>query len=189
MLPACRHLELPGVAALVVQEARVVVAFVEVFEDAGKDFWELFGEVDSFGGALEELAAADGGEEGGCREYVFMRGEEALLGAHAECDNGGSQVAGVEFQSGIRFRSGVERLPWLRWILMLPRPFHFLRSCGLVSERSLLPARRHGLARTMLGEAVIVVGPPGKHVERLICARLQREALPGRRCGVLMREH
>ena len=99
MLPARRHLELPGVAALVVQEARVVVAFVEVFEDAGEDFRELFGEVDSFGGALEELAAADGSEERGCREDVFVGGEEALHGADAECDNGRGQVAGVNFQS------------------------------------------------------------------------------------------
>ena len=72
---------------------------------------------------------------------------------------------------------------------MLPGPLHFLRSGGLVSERSLLPARRHGFAGTMLGEAVIVVRPPGKHVELRICTKLQREALPGRRCGVLMREH
>ena len=35
----------------------------------------------------------------------------------------------------------------------------------------------------MLGEAVIVVGPPGKHDELLVCKRLQRETLPGR--GVL----
>lgn len=31
-------LELPGVEALVVLQARVVVALVEVFEDAGEDF-------------------------------------------------------------------------------------------------------------------------------------------------------
>ena len=78
------------------QEAGVVVAFVEVFEDGGEDFGKLFGEVDSFGGGLEELAAADGGEEGGVGENVFVGGEEALLGSDAEGDDGGGQVASVE---------------------------------------------------------------------------------------------
>ena len=78
------------------EEAGVVVAFVEVFEDGGEDFGEFFGEVDSFGGGFEELAAADGGEEGGVGEDVFVGGEEALLGADAEGDDGGGQVAGVE---------------------------------------------------------------------------------------------
>ena len=91
-----RYLELPGVAALVVQQAGVVVAFVEVFEHGGEDFRELFREVDAFGGAFEELAAADGGEEGGGGEYVFVGGEEALLGADAKGDDGGGQVAGVD---------------------------------------------------------------------------------------------
>ena len=63
-LPRRRRLfQLPGVAALVVQEARVVVALVEVFENGGEDFGEGVGQVDPFGGGLEELAAADGGEE------------------------------------------------------------------------------------------------------------------------------
>ena len=88
--------ELPRISALVVEEAGVVVAFVEVFEDGGEDFGELFGEVDSFGGGLEELAAADGGEEGGVGEDVFVGGEETLLGADAEGDDGGGQVARVE---------------------------------------------------------------------------------------------
>ena len=91
-----RHFELPRISALVVEEAGVVVAFVEVFEDGGEDFGELFGEVDSFGGGLEELAAADGGEEGGVGEDVFVGGEKALLGADAEGDDGGGQVARVE---------------------------------------------------------------------------------------------
>lgn len=76
------------------QKAGVVVAFVEVFEDGGEDFGELFGQVDSFGGGLEELAAADGGEEGGVGEDVFVGCEEPLLGAHAEGDDGRGQVAG-----------------------------------------------------------------------------------------------
>ena len=91
-----RHFELPCISALVVQQAGVVVAFVEVLEDGGEDFRELFWEVDSFGGGLEELAAADGGEEGGGGEDVFVGGEEALLDSDAEGDDGGGQVAGVE---------------------------------------------------------------------------------------------
>ena len=91
-----RHLEFPCVAALVVQEARVVVAFVEVFEDGGEDLRDFFGQGDPFSAGLEELAAADGGEEGGVGEDVFVGGEEALLGADAEGDDGGGQVARVE---------------------------------------------------------------------------------------------
>ena len=54
----------------------------------------------------------------------------------------------------------------------------------MVSKRSLLPARsllacRDGLASTMLGEAVILMRPPGPHCELLICKRLQSEVLPG----------
>ena len=89
LLRGRRHLELPGVAALVVQEARVVVAFVEVFEHRGEDFGDFFGQGDSFGAGFEELAAADGGEEGGVGEDVFVGGEEALFGADAEGDDGG----------------------------------------------------------------------------------------------------
>ena len=69
------------------QQARVVVALVEVFEDGGEDLGEFFGEVDSFGAGLEELAAADGGEEGGGGEDVLVGGEEALLHADAEGDD------------------------------------------------------------------------------------------------------
>lgn len=70
--------QLPSIPPLVVQQARVVVAFVEVFEDGGKDLGDFFGEVDSLGCGLEELTAADGGEEGGGGEDVFVCGEEAL---------------------------------------------------------------------------------------------------------------
>ena len=71
------------------EEAGVVVAFVEVLEDGGEDFGDFFGEGNSFGGGLEELAADDCGEEGGSRENVFVGGEEALFGADAEGDDGG----------------------------------------------------------------------------------------------------
>ena len=80
--------KLPGVFTLVVEETGVVVAFVEVFEDGGEDLGDFFGEGDSFGGRLEELAADDCGEEGGSGEDVFMGGEEPLFGADAERDDG-----------------------------------------------------------------------------------------------------
>lgn len=72
---------------------------------------------------------------------------------------------------------------------MLPGPLQLLGSCSMVSKRSLLLAGRDRLARTMLREAVIMVRPPGKHDELLVCTRLQSEVLPGRRCCILMREH
>ena len=81
--------KLPCILTLVVEETRVVVAFVEVFEDGGEDLGDLFGEGDSFGGGLEELAAADCSEEGGGGEDVFVGGEETLFRADTECDNGG----------------------------------------------------------------------------------------------------
>ncbi len=82
-----RRFELPRISAFVVEEAGVVVALVEVFEDGGEDFGEFFWQVDSFGGGLEELAAADGGEEGRGGEDVFVSCEEALLNADAEGDD------------------------------------------------------------------------------------------------------
>ena len=92
----CRLFELPRVSAFVVEKAGIVVAFVEVFEDGGEDFGDFLGEIDSFGGGLEELAAADGGEEGRGGEDVFMGCEEALLDADTEGHNWGGQVAVVE---------------------------------------------------------------------------------------------
>ena len=64
----------------------------------------------------------------------------------------------------------------------------------MISKGSLLPARsllarRDRLASTMLGEAVILMGPPGPHCELLVCKRLQSGILPGRRWNELMREH
>lgn len=77
----------PGVAAFVVEETGVVVAFVEVFEHGGEDLGKFFGEVDFFCGGLEELAATNGGEEGGVGKDVFVGGEEALFGADADGDD------------------------------------------------------------------------------------------------------
>ena len=80
---------------LVVEEAWVVIAFVEVFEDGGEDLGGFFGEGDAFGGRFEELRATDGGEERGEGEDVFVGGEEALFGADAESDDWGGHCAVV----------------------------------------------------------------------------------------------
>ena len=69
-------------------ETGIIVAFVEVFENGGEDLGEFFGEVDSFCGGFEELAAANGGEEGGMGKNIFVGGEEALFGADADGDDG-----------------------------------------------------------------------------------------------------
>lgn len=73
------------------EEPRVVVSLVEVFEDGGEDLRQFFGEVDSLGGGFEELAAADCREEGRCGEDVFVGGEESLFRANAESDDGRGQ--------------------------------------------------------------------------------------------------
>ena len=86
--------ELPAVPPLVVQQAGVVVALVEVFEHGGEDLGDVVGQVDAFGEGFEELAAADCGEEGGVGEDVFVGGEEALFGADAEGYYWGSEGAG-----------------------------------------------------------------------------------------------
>lgn len=85
--------EFPSVATFVVQKAGVVVAFVEVLEDGGKDLGELFRKIDSFRARLEELASTDGGEERGVREDIFVGGEETLFGTDADGDNGRGESA------------------------------------------------------------------------------------------------
>lgn len=86
-------LKLPAVFALVVEQPRVVVAFVEVFEHRGENLGGLVRQGDAFGDAFEELGAADCGEEGGEGEDVFVGGEEALFRADAEGYDWGGHCA------------------------------------------------------------------------------------------------
>ena len=74
---------------------------------------------------------------------------------------------------------------------MLPGPLHLLRSgSSMALKGSFLPTRRDGLARTMLGKALIVVGPPGPHDEPSDPHQGFRAKLwPGGRVYILMREH
>lgn len=85
-------------------EAGGVVAFVEVFEDAGEDFGLFGGQVDAFvwgcdvwvrgGRGTEGLGGALCGEEGGCAEDGLVGGKETLLRAHAEDYDGGGGGSG-----------------------------------------------------------------------------------------------
>lgn len=96
-------LQQPDVATFVVYETRVVVALVEVLEDGGKDLRVLLGQADALVVGLEELAAAAGSEERGETEDLFVGGEETLLGADTEGDDGRSQIAGRESSSAISY--------------------------------------------------------------------------------------
>ena len=82
-------LELPGVPALALQQAWVVVSLVEILEHGREDLGNLFGQLKAFVVRFEELAPATGGEEGREGEDVFVGGEEALLRADADGDNCG----------------------------------------------------------------------------------------------------
>lgn len=61
----CCLFELPSVSALVMEKARVVISFIEVFQDGGKDLGKFFRKVDTFCGCFEKLTTADGSEERG----------------------------------------------------------------------------------------------------------------------------
>lgn len=54
--------EVPAASFLVEVQLGCVVAFVEIFEDGGEDFWCFVGEFDSFAVGFEELRTACFGE-------------------------------------------------------------------------------------------------------------------------------
>jgi len=86
-------LERPRVTLLVVHEARVVVALVQEFEDGAEDLWLLVWESDaSLAWGLEELLTAGRGEPRRAREDIFMRGEETLVLAHSNRDDGAVEL-------------------------------------------------------------------------------------------------
>lgn len=86
-------LNLPRVAALVVHQARVVVALVEVLEHGAKDLGLLVGEGDALGGGVHVPVPEGVAEEGAAAEDVLVGGKEALFSADDEGDDGRSQVA------------------------------------------------------------------------------------------------
>jgi hypothetical protein len=65
-------------------QPRVIIAFVEIFEDRGEDFGFFVGEGDSFACRFHELASAGCLEEWWYAEDVFMRGEKSLFAADDE---------------------------------------------------------------------------------------------------------
>ncbi len=70
-----RVLELPRVSVLVVQQARVVVALVEVLEDGAEDLRFLVRQRDPLALRLEVVAGQDLLEEGSLGQHVLVRGK------------------------------------------------------------------------------------------------------------------
>ena len=83
-----RLLDLPRVPPLVVQEAGVVVALVEVLEDGGKDLGGLVREGDAPGGVHVWAALQRVGEVGRVAQDMLMGGEYAVLVTDDESYNG-----------------------------------------------------------------------------------------------------
>ena len=92
LLVARRGLNLPRVAALVVREAREVVALVEVLEDGAEDLGLLVGERDALGRRVHVRGAQRLREKGTGAEDVLVGGKEALLGADDEGDDAGGDA-------------------------------------------------------------------------------------------------
>ena len=83
-----RLLDLPRVAALAVHEARVVVALVHVLEDRGEDLGGFVRQGDALGRGLDVLALQDVREVWRVAEDVLVSGEDSLLVADYERDDG-----------------------------------------------------------------------------------------------------
>ncbi len=79
-----RILELPRIPALVVADGRIVVALVEILEDAREDLGIIIGQVDALGVSLEELTPTGRREERRQAEDVLMRRKKPLLLANLE---------------------------------------------------------------------------------------------------------
>lgn len=107
---AAEGLNLPRVTALVVHQARVVVALVEVLQHGREDLGLLVGEgdalgrggrgggyggrgADDVGGAAVKVGAEGVLEKGRCAKDVFVGGEEALFCADDESYDCGGEVA------------------------------------------------------------------------------------------------
>ena len=106
-------LEGPRVALLAELETGVVVALVQVLENGRKDLGLLVGQVDALVGGLEELAAAGCLEPGRVRQDVLVGGEEALLVADRDCDDGAEGVVSYVIR-GIMVETR-ERLTFQCW--------------------------------------------------------------------------
>ena len=69
-------------------EAGIIVTFVQVFEYRGEDLGFLIGKKDSLNLALRELSVEDILEEWRGRQHVFMGGKDARFLADYESDDG-----------------------------------------------------------------------------------------------------
>jgi hypothetical protein len=81
---ALATLKLPRIPPLIMDQPRIVVAFVEVFEDGGEDLGFFVWEGDSLACCFEELASAGCLEEWRVAELVFVGGEQSLFSADDE---------------------------------------------------------------------------------------------------------
>lgn len=80
-------LESPGVLTLVVQQAWMVIAFVQILENSGEDLWLLVDKCDALCVSLEELVSADFSKEGSFAENVFTSSEQPLVLANDNRDD------------------------------------------------------------------------------------------------------
>jgi hypothetical protein len=77
---------------LVVDQARVVVALVQVLENGRENLGLLVGQVYPLVGRLEELAAAGCLEPGRVGQDILVCSEEALLVSNGDGDDGAGGV-------------------------------------------------------------------------------------------------
>ena len=75
-------------------QARVVVALVKIFEDTGEDFGLLRRQINTSISRFEELVPQRGGEEGRMGEDVFVRGEQALVRPNDHGHDSGGETWG-----------------------------------------------------------------------------------------------
>jgi len=86
-------LERPSVALLVVQEARVVVALVQVLEDSAEDLRLVVWEADAaLAWGREELITAGGGEPRRARQHILVSSEQTLVLADDYRDDSAVQL-------------------------------------------------------------------------------------------------
>ena len=69
-------------------QARVVIAFVEILEDAAEDLGFLRGQVDASISGLEKLRAQEIGKERAVRQHVLVGSEQSLFASDSNRDDG-----------------------------------------------------------------------------------------------------
>lgn len=77
------------------QQARIIVAFVEVLEHAGEDLWLLVRKLNALGvRGSKELPLDSLAEKGRKTQDVFVRGKKTAFVSDLEGDDGGDEGAG-----------------------------------------------------------------------------------------------